>query len=460
MHRGHSTPQPSPSPWHPTLPQNPHRGHQRLSTSSYTTPVYNTTPITAALTNPYAQQHTQCNVSPHYYHAYMQAHTNGAPGMTAEGYTLSSTYVPGNRTARPTLSTPVRPPQDRPSAQPQTVRQITNPLTYGSWYQPGNCRCTRQGCPFAGSRKAVETHMMDRHFIFPPGWENRSKDDWDTDLSLKGKPVAIQGTSLLLDTPEAIDAWIAERRKRFPTAEKVEDNKRKLEEAAARGQLAPEDMGIGARKKRKQDDVFTVGTGRAFRGQGRYGRGRGHGRGRGGGDPVQREVPQTNKSENLALQAAHTSSEITQQGGSDSESESDNDEAPEVVSSKTSVVPMPTAEVSARGSGDVQAPQVLLPKRISKAPPPQPKRPPRNPFGSRPTLLRNLLLPEIRITISNLSQAIRFLVDNDFLRYLELRPGEAQEKLIEVIGSNEATNVLSVPVSTEVPSNQLALNPL
>ncbi|KAF8844002.1 hypothetical protein BDN67DRAFT_48103 [Paxillus ammoniavirescens] len=369
--------------------------------------------------------------------------------MTAEGYTLSSTYVPGNRTDRATWSTPVPLPQDRPSAQPQTVRQITNPLTYGSWYQPGNGRCTRQGCPFAGSPKAVEIHMMDRHFIFPPGWENRRKDDWDADPSLKGKPVAIQGTSLLLDTPEAMDAWIAERRKRFPTAQKVEDNKRKLEEAAARGQLAPEDMGIGARKKRKQDNV-TVGTGRAFRG--RYGRGRGHGR----GDSLQRRVPQINKSENLAPQAAHTSSEITQQGSPASGSESDNDEAPEIVSSKANVALVPIAEVTARGSDEVQTLQVLRPKRISRALPPQPKRPPRNPFGSRPTLLRNLLLPEIRITISNLSQAIRFLVDNDFLRDLELRPGEAQEKLIEVIGSN--TNVLSVPVSAEVPSNQLDLN--
>ena len=34
------------------------------------------------------------------------------------------------------------------------------------------------------------------------------------------------------------------------------------------------------------------------------------------------------------------------------------------------------------------------------------------------------------MTISNLSQAIRFLVDNDFLTNVELRPGQAQEKKI------------------------------
>ena len=49
-----------------------------------------------------------------------------------------------------------------------------------------------------------------------------------------------------------------------------------------------------------------------------------------------------------------------------------------------------------------------------------------------------LLLPEIRVTISNLSQAIRFLVDNDFLENVELKPGEANEKRIEVVGEQLA----------------------
>jgi hypothetical protein len=38
------------------------------------------------------------------------------------------------------------------------------------------------------------------------------------------------------------------------------------------------------------------------------------------------------------------------------------------------------------------------------------------------------------MTVSNLSQAIRFLVDNDFLENVELRAGEANEKWIEVVG--------------------------
>jgi hypothetical protein len=54
-----------------------------------------------------------------------------------------------------------------------------------------------------------------------------------------------------------------------------------------------------------------------------------------------------------------------------------------------------------------------------------------------------LLLPEIRMTVSNLSQAIRFLVDNDFLENVELNPGDASEKMIEVIG--ESAGPLQAP---------------
>lgn len=45
------------------------------------------------------------------------------------------------------------------------------------------------------------------------------------------------------------------------------------------------------------------------------------------------------------------------------------------------------------------------------------------------------------MTISNLSQAIRFLVDNDFLRNVEMKVGEAEDDMIKVIyGSGEMTS--------------------
>jgi hypothetical protein len=266
--------------------------------------------------------------------------------------------------------------------------------------------------------------MMDRHFIFPPGWQK--KDEWDTDPSLKGKPIAIQGTSLILDSQEAIDGWIAERKNRFPTTQKVEQKKRKLEEAVARGQLTPEDIGLQARRKRRKDDS-------SFRGQQPRGRGRGRGMGRGSHTSFTVSRIQDTLSP-MKPQAAPLLPSIPaeQQDRSDSDSSSD-DGAPEVVSSK----PPPATEAAL-----VSAPQLKQelqsqppPKPIKRPPQPQPKPPPQNPFASRPTLLRSLLLPEIRITVSNLSQAIRFLVDNDFLRGVEMKPGEAQQKMIEVVGS-------------------------
>lgn len=57
------------------------------------------------------------------------------------------------------------------------------------------------------------------------------------------------------------------------------------------------------------------------------------------------------------------------------------------------------------------------------------------------------------MTVSNLSQAIRFLVDNDFLENVELKPGQAAEKMIEVIGSSsseqhEDNSTPAVPVDS------------
>ncbi|KAF8216135.1 nuclear fragile X mental retardation-interacting protein 1-domain-containing protein [Mycena galopus ATCC 62051] len=318
-----------------------------------------------------------------------------AAATTPQGYTLSSTYNP----AGPSTYNPAGPPNaSRPSA------------SSAPWYQPGSSRCTYKDCTFRGSPQTVETHMMDRHLIFPPGWEKRKKKpEWDADPSLKGKPIPIQGTTVILDSPEQLEAWIAERKRRWPSAPRVEEKKRKMEEAVARGQLSLEDSGLGGRKRRRTDEGNATpdrGRGRgAPRGvRGARGRGRGvdsgwRGRGRGAIPQQQQRPPPAAASE------------------SSSSSDSDDDGAPEEIES-TKIEPVtapPVAEV-------VQRPR-----------PPQPKQPVRNLFASRPTLLRNLLLPEIRMTVSNLSQAIRFLVDNDFLKNVELKPGQADEKLIEVL---------------------------
>jgi len=135
--------------------------------------------MTAALANPY----TQHNISPHYYQAYMQIMQ---PATNAQGYTLSSTYMPRHPTGGTTFRSVSRDTTSSnvPARTNDKKPDCTSGQTHISWYQPGNCRCTRQGCAFTGSKKSVEIHLMDRHFIFPPGWQKR--DEWDTDPSLKG----------------------------------------------------------------------------------------------------------------------------------------------------------------------------------------------------------------------------------------------------------------------------------
>ncbi|KAH7911954.1 hypothetical protein BJ138DRAFT_1149494 [Hygrophoropsis aurantiaca] len=402
--------------------------------------------ITDALANPYRQlsgsyaQDICNNISPHYYQAYMQCASSSRPASNAQGYTYSSTYNPGAPVAVPNSAALGNSSRDRvtlPSTQTTVHRIQSQNSGHGSWYQPGNSRCSRPGCTFSGSFKSVEIHMMDRHLIYPLGWENRKKDDWDADPSLKGKPIPIQGTGLFLNTLEAVDGWIAERKKRFPTAEKVEDKKRKLEEAIARGQLGPEDMGLPGRKKRKMENKSQGEGGAAPRGH----RNRSRARGKGGkpgqlGGGASSQDPKSMNAE-VKEAAAIVSSTVTNiaiesTAGIDSEGD---DEAPEVVSSKISGIlhqephdiQDPTANKSSNNN---------VPKPVVKKPAQQPKVPTRNPFASRPKLLRNLLLPEIRITVSNLSQAIRFLVDNDFLRNVEAKPGEASEKRIEVVSTD------------------------
>ncbi|KAF7339395.1 Nuclear fragile X mental retardation-interacting protein 1 [Mycena sanguinolenta] len=313
----------------------------------------------------------------------MPRHIQQHAAATPQGYTYSSTYNPAG-----------------PSNAPK-------PSTFSApWYQPGNSRCTYKNCTFRGSPQTVETHMMDRHLIFPPGWEKRKKKpEWDADPSLKGKTIPIQGTTVVLDSPEQLEAWIAERKKRWPSAQRVEEKKRKMEEAVARGQLSLEDSGLAGRKRRRIDD----GNANSDRGRGRgrgaargaRGRGRGldsgwRGRGRGGVAQQQTRPPPP---------ASESSS---------SSDDSDDDGAPEEIES-TKIEPPAV----------VAPPVVQVPNRPR---PPQPKQPIRNPFASRPTLLRNF---------SNLSQAIRFLVDNDFLQNVELKPGQANEKLIEVLPEDE-----------------------
>lgn len=144
--------------------------------------------VTAALSNPYA--HIGYHSS-HYAQAYTQYGGNGSPwpATNAEGYTLSSTYVPGMpgpSSAGPSQFTRNGDNTHNRSGGHNRSSQLHSTSSQGSWYQFGNSRCTYKNCTFTGSQKALEIHMMDRHLIYPPGWDKKKQKDWDADPSLKG----------------------------------------------------------------------------------------------------------------------------------------------------------------------------------------------------------------------------------------------------------------------------------
>ena len=143
--------------------------------------MHQTRDLKAALANPYARI-TSNSYSSQYLQAYLQsgAGPSGWPLTNAQGYTFSSTYRPGNQQHHPPHLQEIRPDRNqRPSHQ--------HTPSSSQWYQPGNVKCTYNGCRFTGSHKSVEIHRMDRHLIHPAGWEHRKREgDWDADPSLKG----------------------------------------------------------------------------------------------------------------------------------------------------------------------------------------------------------------------------------------------------------------------------------
>lgn len=123
--------------------------------------------VAAALENPYSAY------SSHYAQAYQHQST------TLDGYTISSAYTPLNSSSFNSGK--------RGATEPNNHQRTNNPQSSAPWYHPGSNRCSNPGCNFTGSFKALETHKMDRHLIYPPGWEMRKKtSDWDADPSLKG----------------------------------------------------------------------------------------------------------------------------------------------------------------------------------------------------------------------------------------------------------------------------------
>jgi len=320
--------------------------------------------------------------------------------------------------------------------------------------------------------------MMDRHFIFPPGWNERKGPKQDGDVT---SCTFIQMYRKKLDTPEAIAEWVVERKRRWPSLKRIQEKEQEREDAKTRGELfMPRGRGTN---RGSFSNSGTIRTSNHPRGRG-HGRGRGRGRGRGyiheiaisrrsSGRDQQAELstskpqdqPMDNQTESkkflpgvpihperLGLVESHV-----EDGNDDPNSDMDpvldaiSSRAPIDASSKFSQLDehvdddeeFTAVEKSVHDPNSReklgQDPLLAEPATHSK-PDKQPKRrkivqplkPRTNPFSltrpSRPPLLRSLLDRDVQITMSNVSQAIRFLVANDFLRRVELEPGKAEEE--------------------------------
>jgi len=75
------------------------------------------------------------------------------------------------------------------------------------------------------------------------------------DVTLKEKNVCIQGTNIVLDSPEDIKAWILERKKNWPTAKRIaEKEKNKTEEE----KILQHYNGTGGKKGRKSGHHWRI----------------------------------------------------------------------------------------------------------------------------------------------------------------------------------------------------------
>ena len=142
-------------------------------------------------------------------------------------------------------------------------------------------------------------------------------------------------------------------------------------------------MGTSARKKHRPHTTPTEGGTKGTRGQGyQRGRGRRH-------RLMRRETPKTEIADDSASQPADTKTRRDRETTPDPGPSTDDDGAPEVVSSK---VPNPPSGISNVDTGRIsviQKPRVYPEERGKKVS--QPKKPLRNLFASRSTLLRNVL---------------------------------------------------------------------
>jgi len=200
--------------------------------------------------------------------------------------------------------------------------------------------------------------------------------------------VPIQGTSVVLNTPEALDAWLAERKKRWPTTQRIEEKKKKMEAAVVRGQLPLVRNSFGGTKRHREE--------------GRKSHRNSTHRHKLSAQTKRQKTQDTQDSQTvdthslIEVPKAASGSKISSDVRCPDGVNDGNDEAPEVVSSKPPIgqllsVEQETSSVS-KDATEASAPSELLNvnKKFIRPRKREPKLPSRNPFAARPTLLRNV----------------------------------------------------------------------
>ena len=188
-----------PPPPHPQQQQ-----QQRPQQQTQNNPAALAQALTSALANPYgaaqyqAQYQAQAqHQAPHYAQAYAQYYAAGSAGAGegayGQGYAQQSSAASFSAPGPSSASAGAGGARGRgrgggtTQGREQQQQQHHQQQTQAHWYAPGSSRCAHPGCGFAGAAKAVEVHMMDRHLVYPAGWDRRKRaGEWDADPSLKG----------------------------------------------------------------------------------------------------------------------------------------------------------------------------------------------------------------------------------------------------------------------------------